>query len=144
MNVTSLVARDPSTGLPEPAPIGRGRMTLLFRFLFRKGVINFCVLVLIKETDEELSFFNSTFNGYIIHSDKAYKPYIAMIKEAKLVSREKADRDDMAFWKGKSPQERLSYLQDLREQHFQLFNKKDTYNEARKGLRRVYNIVKRT
>ena len=67
-----------------------------------------------------------------------------MIKEAKLVSRKKADRDDIAFWKEKSPQDRLSYLQDIREQYFRLFNKKDTYNEARKGLRRVYNIVKRT
>ena len=67
-----------------------------------------------------------------------------MIKEAKLVSREKADRDDITFWKEKTPQDRLSYLQDIREQYFELFNKKTKYNEARKGLRRVYKIVKRT
>lgn len=67
-----------------------------------------------------------------------------MIKEAKLLNREKADQEDIEYWKSKTPEERLSYLQHIREQHIKLFNKTKAYNEARKGLRRVFKIVERT
>ena len=67
-----------------------------------------------------------------------------MIKDAKLLNREEANQTDIAYWKSKSPEERLSHLQDIRDQHVKLFNKTKAYNEARKGLRRVYRIVERT
>lgn len=67
-----------------------------------------------------------------------------MIKKAKLLSREQAKHENIAYWKSKSPEERLSHLQDIRQQHIKLFNKTKAYHEARKGLRRVYRIVKRT
>jgi len=66
-----------------------------------------------------------------------------MIKEAKLLNREQANQTNIEYWKSKSPEERLSCLQDLREQQIMLFNKTKAYHEARKGLRRVYRIVKR-
>jgi hypothetical protein len=66
-----------------------------------------------------------------------------MIKEAKLLSREEAEQENISYWKSKTPEERLSHLQDLREQNIKLFNKTNAYHEARKGLRRVYRVIKR-
>jgi len=67
-----------------------------------------------------------------------------MIKKANILSRQKAEQENISYWKSKTPEERLSHLQDLREQHIKLFNKTNAYHEARKGLRRVYRITKRT
>lgn len=67
-----------------------------------------------------------------------------MIKKAKILSREESEQENISYWKSKTPEERLSHLQDIREQHIKLFNKTKAYHEARKGLRRVYRIVKRT
>lgn len=67
-----------------------------------------------------------------------------MIKEAQLLDRDKAEQKDIEYWKSKSPEERLSILQDLREQYITLFQKEEEYYEARKGLRRVYRIVERS
>jgi tRNA uridine 5-carbamoylmethylation protein Kti12 len=50
--------------------------------------------------------------------------------------------DEIEYWKHISPDEKLSILQELREQYIQLFNKQELYNESRKGLRRVYKITK--
>lgn len=66
-----------------------------------------------------------------------------MIKEARFLSREKAEQKDIAYWKSKSPEERLSILQDLREQYIRLFQKEKGGYEAREGLQRVYRIVER-
>lgn len=66
-----------------------------------------------------------------------------MIKEAKILNREQANQANIEYWKSKSPEERLSHLQDLREQQIKLFNKTKAYHEARKGLRRVYRVVER-
>lgn len=52
--------------------------------------------------------------------------------------------DEIEYWKQISPEEKLSILQELREQYIQLFNKQELYNESRKGLRRVYKITKLT
>lgn len=50
--------------------------------------------------------------------------------------------DDIKYWLQISPEEKLNILQELREQYIQLFNKQELYNESRKGLRRVYKIIK--
>ena len=52
------------------------------------------------------------------------------------------DKDDIKYWLQISPEEKLNILQELREQYIQLFNKQELYNESRKGLRRVYKIIK--
>lgn len=63
---------------------------------------------------------------------------------AQFIQRDKAEEKDIKYWRSKSPEERLNTLQELREQYFTLYNKKEEYHEARKGLRRVYRIIKRT
>jgi len=50
--------------------------------------------------------------------------------------------DEIEYWVNISPAEKLSILQDMREQYIQLFNKQKLYDESRKGLRRVYKIIK--
>ena len=50
--------------------------------------------------------------------------------------------DEIEYLKHISPDEKLSILQELREQYIQRFNKQELYNESRKGLRRVYKIIK--
>ena len=50
--------------------------------------------------------------------------------------------DKIEYWLKVPPEEKLSILQDLREQYIHLFNKQELYNESRKGLRRVYRITK--
>ena len=67
-----------------------------------------------------------------------------MGKTAKLLKRDQAFKRDIDYWKTKSPEEKLTVLQELREQHIQLFHKQEKYHEARKGLRRVHRIIKRS
>jgi hypothetical protein len=50
--------------------------------------------------------------------------------------------DEIEYWKRVPSEEKLSILQELREQYISLFNKEDIYDESRKGLRRVYKIIK--
>ena len=50
--------------------------------------------------------------------------------------------DEIEYWINVPPEEKLSILQELREQYIRLFNKQELYNESRKGLRRVYKITK--
>ena len=49
--------------------------------------------------------------------------------------------DEIEYWKKVKPEEKLSILQDLREQYIQFFNKQKLYNESRKRLRRFYKIT---
>ncbi len=55
-----------------------------------------------------------------------------------------AEEANVLFWQSKSSEERLTVLQELREQYIKLFNKQTEYNESRKRLRRVFKIIKRT
>ena len=48
------------------------------------------------------------------------------------------------FWRTKTPEERISAVQVLREQYIILFHKERKYRESRKGLRRVCSAVKRS
>ena len=65
----------------------------------------------------------------------------AQIKKYNLKNPKQYD-DDIEYWRQVPPEEKLSRLQDLREQYIQLFNKQKLYNESRKGLRRVHKIIK--
>jgi len=62
----------------------------------------------------------------------------------KKTSLEEAEDTNVLFWQSKSPEERLTVLQELREQHIKFFNEQTEYNESRKRLRRVFKIIKRT
>lgn len=65
-----------------------------------------------------------------------------MIKEAKVTYTSSAEIDEINYWKSRSFEEKISIVQELREQYIDLFNKKDEYAESRKRLRRVYRIIK--
>ena len=67
-----------------------------------------------------------------------------MNKKIKIINREDEETLDISFWQSKSSEERLTVLQELREQYIKLFNKQAEYNESRKRLRRVFKIIKRT
>ena len=67
-----------------------------------------------------------------------------MKKKAKLLTIDRAEEEDIAYWKSASPEERLDTVQKLREQYIRLYNKEKEYNEARKRLRRVYRLTKRS
>ena len=62
----------------------------------------------------------------------------------KKTSFEETEETDVLFWQSKSSEERLTVLQELREQYIKLFNKQMEYNESRKRLRRVFKIIKLT
>ena len=59
-----------------------------------------------------------------------------MEKLIKKTSFEESDKADIEYWKQKSPEEKLDVLQYLREEYYIL------KNESRKGLQRVYRIIK--
>ncbi len=67
-----------------------------------------------------------------------------MNKTIKIINRKDEDTLDISFWQSKSSEEKLTVLQELREQYIKLFNKQIEYNESRKRLRRVFKIIKRT
>lgn len=66
-----------------------------------------------------------------------------MKKIVKKINAEDELRSDLEYWASKSDSERLSAVQELREQYTLLFNKSDEYNESRKRLRTVFKAVKR-
>ena len=51
---------------------------------------------------------------------------------------------DLEYWSLRSDNEKISAVQELREQYIKLFNKEDEYDESRKRLRRFYRVVKQT
>ena len=65
-----------------------------------------------------------------------------MVKEIKINYISKAEQEEIAFWKSKSFEDKLSTVQYLREQYINLFNKQDEYAESRKRLRRLCRIIK--
>ena len=66
-----------------------------------------------------------------------------MNKTIKIINRKDEETLDISFWQSKSSKERLTVLQELREQYIKLFNKQTEYNESRNRLRRVFKIIKR-
>ena len=63
-----------------------------------------------------------------------------VIKVYKLNDRTQYE-DEIEYWKDIDPEEKLSILQDLREQYIYFFKKQKLYNESRKRLRRFYKIT---
>lgn len=57
-----------------------------------------------------------------------------MNKQIKIIDKVQCQSKELNFWKNKSPEEKLSTLQILREQYIYYFNKQDEYAESRKGL----------
>ena len=51
---------------------------------------------------------------------------------------------NVEFWGTRTPEERISAVQVLREQYITLFQKEREYRESRKGLRRVCSAAKRS
>jgi len=62
------------------------------------------------------------------------------VKKYKIGDPEQLD-EEIAYWSQVTPEDKLTILQELREQYILLFNKQELYNESRKGLRRVYKII---
>ncbi len=62
----------------------------------------------------------------------------------KKITKKDKIQSDIEFWADKNYKDRLSAVQELREQYIVLFNKQKEYNESRERLRRIYKIVKRT
>ena len=65
-----------------------------------------------------------------------------MIKEAIVIHKSEAEQNDLSFWKNRSFEEKISVVQELREQYIRLFHKETEYDESRKRLRRFYRIIK--
>ena len=49
---------------------------------------------------------------------------------------------NLDYWATRSDSEKISAMQELREQYFKYFNKQTEYNESRKRLRRLYKAYK--
>ena len=56
---------------------------------------------------------------------------------------EEAD-SNLEYWVSKSDSEKISAIQELREQYIKFYNKENEYNESRKRLRRFYKVIKQT
>ncbi|MCP5061629.1 MAG: hypothetical protein GY936_04090 [Ignavibacteriae bacterium] len=67
-----------------------------------------------------------------------------MKKVLKIINKKEQEIEDNLYWGSTSAEYRLSVLQEIREQYIDLFNKRKEYNESRKGLRRVYRVIKQT
>lgn len=53
----------------------------------------------------------------------------------------KEPKSNLSYWLSRSAAERISAIQELREQYFQFFNKQNEYDESRERLRRFYKIT---
>lgn len=61
---------------------------------------------------------------------------VKMEKTVKKMTFDEAEKEDIEYWKSKTPQEKLEALQNLREVYYKF------KNESRKGFQRVYRIIK--
>lgn len=59
---------------------------------------------------------------------------------SKVSINEESDRN-LEYWMSKTDSEKISAIQELREQYITLYNKENEYNESRKRLRRFYKII---
>lgn len=59
-----------------------------------------------------------------------------MEKTLRKLTFEEAEKEDLAYWKSKTSEEKLDTLQHLREIYY------DLSNESRKGFQRLYRIIK--
>lgn len=59
-----------------------------------------------------------------------------MEKVVKKLTFDEAEKEDIEYWKSKTPEEKLEVVQNLREIYYKF------KNESRKGFQRVYRIIK--
>lgn len=59
-----------------------------------------------------------------------------MSRGLKKLSIEEAEKEDILYWKSKTPEEKLDALQELREIYYEI------NNESRKGFQRIYRVIK--
>ena len=67
-----------------------------------------------------------------------------MQKVVKKIKLSDESKSSLSFWNEKTGSEKLSAVQELREQYIILYHKEDQYNESRKRLRRYYKVIKQT
>lgn len=60
---------------------------------------------------------------------------------SKVAVNEGAD-SNLEYWMSKSDSEKISAIQELREQYIILYNKENEYNKSRKRLRTFCKIIK--
>ena len=65
-----------------------------------------------------------------------------MEKVVNIVSLKEEDSGNLEYWLSKTDSERITAVQDLRQQYIKLYNKVNEYNESRKRLRRFYKVIK--
>jgi hypothetical protein len=59
-----------------------------------------------------------------------------MSKILKKMNFEEAEKEDIIYWKARTPEGKLDALQELREIYYEI------NNESRKGFQRIYRIIK--
>lgn len=59
-----------------------------------------------------------------------------MEKILRKLSFTEAEKEDIAYWKSKTSEEKLDALQQLRDMYYEL------NNESRKGFQRIYRVIK--
>ncbi len=65
-----------------------------------------------------------------------------MEKVVNIVSLKEEDSGNLEYWLSKTDSEKITAVQDLRQQYIKLYNKVNEYNESRKRLRRFYKVTK--
>jgi len=65
-----------------------------------------------------------------------------MEKVVNIVSLKEEDSGNLEYWLSKTDSEKITAVQDLRQQYIKLYNKVNEYNESRKRLRRFYKVIK--
>ncbi len=66
-----------------------------------------------------------------------------MKKVVRVIRKDEWDELDALFWLEKDPEEKLSAVQALREQHISYLNKRSLYraSRSRSARRRVYRVI---
>ena len=60
-----------------------------------------------------------------------------------IIKQKREATQNLDYWLSRPAFERISAVQELREQYFRFFNKLSDYDESRKRLRRFYKVTKR-
>lgn len=74
--------------------------------------------------------------------DRILKTKLDMEKVVNKIKLNAETDSDLEYWALRSDSEKISAVQELREQYIKLYNKEDEYNESRKRLRRFYRVIK--
>lgn len=94
-----------------------------------------------------LSDFTSHASPIGFLSSEIWRKQIVRAKDemkelVRLVHKDEEEKHDILFWLEKTPEERISAVQVLREQSIVYLNMRTSYDASRRRLRRVYRVVK--